>query len=581
MSERSRLHTWRSAGWFLFRATAFRLAHALTQRPPARLEPGQDDVASGEWKVVAKSVSPLYVREGVSATERLWQLGKVENLRRAIRSIHGVTMPPGRMFSFWRQVGPPWAIRGFVVGRELREGCLIPNVGGGLCQLSNALYDCALKAGCEVVERHRHTQVIPGSLAELDRDATVFWNYVDLRFRADREMRISARLTADSLEVTFFAASESKGDPAATDRRVASGAIVENCATCGIEDCIRHTGQGNAWKESVAVIVDRYWPEFDAWLFAQDRSRAHLAVPMRWSRWRRANYRWRDLGWASVREIPLLALRRAWNSRRLAAQGAARQRQLLADDRRVATALVRQIPWRCSRAVVAQTLLPHLSEWLGGRSYGVFLTRLPFRLLHERLDALAIRHPESPTAADFRVSLELVEREWDALERAEFFVTCHSELAEIWPDKTTLLSWKIPEVRSSPRRGKTVVFPASGVARKGAYELREAMRRLDLPLRIAGASQLEGKPDFWSSVRLDPPQTDDWLAEAGVVVLPAWVEHEPRRLLQAAAAGIPVVVTKSCGISHLPESLDITLIDHGDSAALEREIARILVQRVS
>ena len=69
------------------------------------------------------------------------------------------------------------------MGRELREGCLVPSIGGGLCQLSNALYDAALRAGLQVVERHRHTQVVPGSLAESDRDATVFWNYRDLRLR--------------------------------------------------------------------------------------------------------------------------------------------------------------------------------------------------------------------------------------------------------------------------------------------------------------------------------------------------------------------------------------------------------------
>ena len=77
-------------------------------------------------------------------------------------------------------------MRGFVKGRELREGCIIPNVGGGLCQVSNALYDAALQAGHEIVERHAHTQVIAGSLAEQGRDATVFWNYVDLRFRSER-----------------------------------------------------------------------------------------------------------------------------------------------------------------------------------------------------------------------------------------------------------------------------------------------------------------------------------------------------------------------------------------------------------
>ena len=49
--------------------------------------------------------------------------------------------------------------------------------------MSNALYDAALKAGFEIVERHGHSRVLPGAMAEAGRDATIFWNYVDLRFR--------------------------------------------------------------------------------------------------------------------------------------------------------------------------------------------------------------------------------------------------------------------------------------------------------------------------------------------------------------------------------------------------------------
>ena len=93
------------------------------------------------------------------------------------------------MFSFWRQLGRTTRRRGFAAGRELREGCLVPSIGGGLCQLSNAIYDAALCQGLEIVERHRHTQVIASSLAERDRDAVVFWNYVGLRLRADSAWR--------------------------------------------------------------------------------------------------------------------------------------------------------------------------------------------------------------------------------------------------------------------------------------------------------------------------------------------------------------------------------------------------------
>ncbi len=102
-------------------------------------------------------------------------------------------IPVGQVFSFWRQVGRASRRRGFVTGRMLKEGCLVPAVGGGLCQLSNALYDAALQSGCEIVERHAHSRVVAGSAAAAGRDATVAWNYVDLRFRTSAPLRMEVQ----------------------------------------------------------------------------------------------------------------------------------------------------------------------------------------------------------------------------------------------------------------------------------------------------------------------------------------------------------------------------------------------------
>lgn len=65
--------------------------------------------------------------------------------------------------------------RGFTTVRELREGCLVPAIGAGLCQLSGLLYQAVLNTALEIVKRHAHSRVIPGSSAEQNLDATVFW----------------------------------------------------------------------------------------------------------------------------------------------------------------------------------------------------------------------------------------------------------------------------------------------------------------------------------------------------------------------------------------------------------------------
>ena len=121
---------------------------------------------------------------------------------------------------------------------------MVAAVGGGLCQLSNALYDAALQADCVVLERHAHSQVVPGSAAAIGRDATVAWNYVDLRFASDVDLRLEAKVEVEHLVVRLF------GDAGAGARRVAPadrpptvtapGPTPRSCASCDEVRCHLH-----------------------------------------------------------------------------------------------------------------------------------------------------------------------------------------------------------------------------------------------------------------------------------------------------------------------------------------------------
>jgi hypothetical protein len=154
-------------------------------------------------RMLAEDVHRLY--SVTDPREREQELGKVHNLRVAAAAIEGIVLKPGETFSFWLAAGRPSRRRGYVVGREMREGCLIPSVGGGICQLTNALSRVAHAAGLDIVERHSHTSHPPGFFIDNATDATVFWNYVDLRFRAPIPIRLGACLTEQSLVVRLDA----------------------------------------------------------------------------------------------------------------------------------------------------------------------------------------------------------------------------------------------------------------------------------------------------------------------------------------------------------------------------------------
>jgi vancomycin resistance protein VanW len=61
---------------------------------------------------------------------------------------------------------------------ELRSGCAVPAIGGGLCLVSNALFTLAVEQGWQLLERHGHSMAL-GDRGALD--ATVAFPYVDLR----------------------------------------------------------------------------------------------------------------------------------------------------------------------------------------------------------------------------------------------------------------------------------------------------------------------------------------------------------------------------------------------------------------
>ncbi|MDB6151792.1 MAG: vanw family protein, partial [Chthoniobacteraceae bacterium] len=331
ISEREQTR-WQSLKFF-GKAWAFRLRRIVSGPRVRRF--GKSFTAA-ENRVIAESRSLLYTNSAVA--EISLQSGKVHNLRVAASYLHGLLIPAGEVFSFWAHVPRPTQWNQFAVGRELREGCIVPSIGGGLCQLSNALYDAALIARCEIVERHAHSRKIPGSMAVIGRDATVFWNYVDLRFRPVNPVALEVYLTPKELivrlrEVTALPEpGASMGTNPLVEEAILEGsydtAAVESCETCDVTSCFRHIGQSKE-ECTVAWLVDAYWPEFDSYLSKHRKSSDSLFLPLDSKRYHVGGYFWNTAGFARVRQAPWEVMKRSWISRRLTSQGAERQRALL------------------------------------------------------------------------------------------------------------------------------------------------------------------------------------------------------------------------------------------------------------
>jgi hypothetical protein len=573
-----------SAAWWRAKVSVHQARRLLADLGPAGPRRHRPGATLRDAPLLASSRTPLWSTD--AGPEWVLEAGKVENLRRAIRALHGVEVGPGRVLSFWAQVGPPWKRRGFVEGREIREGCIVPSIAGGLCQLSNALYDAARRAGLEIVERHAHSRVVPGSAAEAGRDATVMWNYVDLRVRSTHAFRVEAELEPEALVLRLrgYACGAARRPAAGARARVDVGVplrVVQtsdarSCLSCGKTDCHRMRAAPAVARGHRAWLVDGVWPEHDAWLVAEREPADVLMLPLDGQRLRRGRYAWSSRGFAAVHQFPTIALARAIGSRRLAAQGAARQRALLDYEARLAAAMAERLSASACHVVVAQTLLPHLWRLgaLGGRRFDVLMTRPPLYLLHEALDRAHRLYPGSRTLADFRADPAAIALERAALSAADRLVTPHAGLARALGERAVRLDWarppRVPGRAAAPRtRGlPRVWFPTSTLGRKGAYELRQALRGLEVEL-VLGGPVLESA-EFWHR----PTRPGD-LADADLVVSPAHVETSPRRLLAALARGVPVIASDACGLDPEP---GLTVVPTGDAVALREAIEAWLLR---
>lgn len=105
------------------------------------------------------------------------------NILLACKLLNGTETGIGEEFSFNEIVGDRTEERGFFSAKVIENGRFTEGVGGGVCQVSSTVYNCALLSGMTVTERHRHSLAV--SYVEPSFDAMVSFSYADLRFLND------------------------------------------------------------------------------------------------------------------------------------------------------------------------------------------------------------------------------------------------------------------------------------------------------------------------------------------------------------------------------------------------------------
>jgi vancomycin resistance protein YoaR len=165
-------------------------------------------------------------------TELLWEeksyfygssTERIQNIQAASERFHGVLVAPGETFSMGATMGDVSLESGFAEALIIYGGRTIKGVGGGVCQVSTALFRVVFNSGFPIVERYSHAYRVSyyemtasgGTNPRLaGLDATVYFPLVDFKFRNDSPywilMETYVNVSARTLTWKFYSTNDGR-----------------------------------------------------------------------------------------------------------------------------------------------------------------------------------------------------------------------------------------------------------------------------------------------------------------------------------------------------------------------------------
>lgn len=127
------------------------------------------------------------------------------NMSLAVKHLDGLVVKPEEIFCLWHLLPAPTVSNGYLQGPVLRDGKLVYETGGGLCQVSTTIFQALLEANFEILEKHNHSIDTHGEdrYVALGRDAAVSYGLKNLIARNTSQCTLQFRLKVDEARSCF------------------------------------------------------------------------------------------------------------------------------------------------------------------------------------------------------------------------------------------------------------------------------------------------------------------------------------------------------------------------------------------
>ncbi len=140
------------------------------------------------------------------------------NIRHGAEKLNGILIAPGETLSLLEKLRPFTTADGYLPELVIKGDEIIPEIGGGLCQIGTTTFRAALNSGLHITERRNHSLVVsyyndptngnPGT------DATIYDPSPDLKIQNDTAHYImlatNVNSTKSELHFTFWGTSDGR-----------------------------------------------------------------------------------------------------------------------------------------------------------------------------------------------------------------------------------------------------------------------------------------------------------------------------------------------------------------------------------
>lgn len=167
-----------------------------------------------EINVDSKELQNLGIKELIAIGESDFSgspANRIHNIHVGASRFNGVLILKDEIFSFNKNLGNVTIASGFRNELVIKGDRTVPDVGGGLCQVSTTAFRTALLSGVEIVERWPHAYAV-SYYTPWGSDATIYLGSKDLKFKNDTPgaMLIQTHIDGNNLFFHFYGTKDNR-----------------------------------------------------------------------------------------------------------------------------------------------------------------------------------------------------------------------------------------------------------------------------------------------------------------------------------------------------------------------------------